>query len=439
MRGTLNHIAIATGCVLFVGLIPFGGWATTASAATPRSSQELSLTVGIPLDSPEWLDLYYAEYEGFFKAEHLDLTVDNDGALVATDVDSGQSVLGLYGSTGSMTAVENGMPITNVYSISSGDAVASVVVPSSSTATSIMSLSGDRVVVQGVANAAYGAASTYSQYIVSKGGQPLTIVSVTSGSAISATLASGGAQAAIGLEDTVGSGIASGQFKVLVSASDPLATQLLGTDINPSTWQGTIAAIKAHKTAVERFLAGLALADKKIPTAPITTLVSAMQATPTYSSESAADIEASIGYDRPFWTKTDGFVTPTSWADSLEQFNTWGLSVNVANPIFDFKNFINMSYLTAATSTPTVPKSVKLTPGQDKLKVQWKSASSVAAITSYTVTASPGPSKCTTSAAATSCTLTHLLSGKAYKITVRAVNGFGTSKAASVTGVAKAA
>ena len=63
-----------------------------------------------------------------------------------------------------------------------------------------------------------------------------------------------------------------------------------------------------------------------------------------------------------------------------------------------------------------------------------KPADNGSAITGYTVTSSPGSNTCTTSDADTlTCVVTGLTNGTAYRFTVTATNGVGTSAASAAS------
>ena len=80
-------------------------------------------------------------------------------------------------------------------------------------------------------------------------------------------------------------------------------------------------------------------------------------------------------------------------------------------------------------TAPTAPLSVTTTAGDTRVAVRWVTPSSTggSAITSYTVTSTPGGFTCTTSTNA--CVVTELTNGESYTFTVTATNVIGTSVA----------
>ena len=83
----------------------------------------------------------------------------------------------------------------------------------------------------------------------------------------------------------------------------------------------------------------------------------------------------------------------------------------------------------SAATAPTAPVSVTTTAGDTRVAVRWVTPASTggSAITSYTVTSTPGGFTCTTSTNA--CVVTELTNGESYTFTVTATNAVGTSVA----------
>ncbi len=90
-------------------------------------------------------------------------------------------------------------------------------------------------------------------------------------------------------------------------------------------------------------------------------------------------------------------------------------------------------YVAKVISPSAAPGSVTATAGSGQANVSWAVPvySGGAAITSYSLTASPGGGTCTATAPATSCTITGLTNGTSYTFTVTATNATGTSPASA--------
>ncbi|MBS4096720.1 MAG: fibronectin type III domain-containing protein [Sulfuricella sp.] len=91
--------------------------------------------------------------------------------------------------------------------------------------------------------------------------------------------------------------------------------------------------------------------------------------------------------------------------------------------------------VTPASTAPDKPTGVTATAGSGQAGVSWIAPANDggAAITSYTVTASPGGKTCTAVAPATSCVVTGLTGGQAYTFSVTANNDKGTSVASDAS------
>ncbi len=85
--------------------------------------------------------------------------------------------------------------------------------------------------------------------------------------------------------------------------------------------------------------------------------------------------------------------------------------------------------------TPDAPTAVTATAASTSAAVSWTTPAwnGGAAITGYTVTASPGPGTCTATPPATTCTVTSLTNGTAYTFTVTATNSVGIGPASTAS------
>ncbi len=85
--------------------------------------------------------------------------------------------------------------------------------------------------------------------------------------------------------------------------------------------------------------------------------------------------------------------------------------------------------------TPAAPTAAGATAGNASAAVSWTAPAwnGGAAITGYTVTASPGPRTCTATPPATTCTVTSLTNGTAYTFTVTATNSVGIGPASTAS------
>ena len=131
------------------------------------------------------------------------------------------------------------------------------------------------------------------------------------------------------------------------------------------------------------------------------------------------------------WTIARGWSDPTA--------TTWGIcpSANGGYP------FLQSQYTAAAqpcAGLPAVPRGVKATTGDGRVTVTWQAPASDGGspITSYVATAvmqkasAKAAPSCSPAAGATSCTITGLRNGRAYRIALTAANIEGTGAAATV-------
>lgn len=149
-------------------------------------------------------------------------------------------------------------------------------------------------------------------------------------------------------------------------------------------------------------------------------------------SRGAASLNFKVGAgSTTFTTQYDGArtiacgVTSASGCKLVVEMSAANLSARVIYKSFD---------LTFAA--PNAPTAVSGAWGNAKAKVSWTASAAqtgLPAVTSYTVTASPGGATCTTSG--TSCEVTGLTNGTDYTFTVTGTNALGTSAPSTASAV----
>ena len=98
-----------------------------------------------------------------------------------------------------------------------------------------------------------------------------------------------------------------------------------------------------------------------------------------------------------------------------------------------------LPFAALVAGAPGQPSGLTATPGMGQVSLSWKApvTTGTSAITSYTVTASPGGATCTS--ASTSCTVTGLTGGSTYSFSVTATNAQGTGPASDPASAAPGA
>ena len=339
-----------------------GSGAGTA-ANTGTGSGTLALTVGQPNPSAGNSDYYWALEQGIFTRLGLNVSTVTQGAVETTNLSTGQMVVGLFGTTGMFSATDSGRHMSIVFDENTGASTGAIFVKASSPYKTIMSLSGQKIASIGTNGAGYGAAASYSRYIVAHGGKPLTIVVEANGPALLAALQSGQVAAATN-QEVFGAEVSKGILRHVIGASDPLAEQIVGQDIAAASYFGLASTLADNKTAITRFVAGLRISNMAIDKASNKAIASVLAKNASFapSAISAADLEAEIAAQRPFFAKDDGRITAGLWSKSLIAFRNWGLSLNgstidLTDSKFSYGNTVDMSYWNAAT--PLVSSYIK--------------------------------------------------------------------------------
>jgi ABC-type nitrate/sulfonate/bicarbonate transport system substrate-binding protein len=353
LAGLTAAAALAAGC----------GASTASSTAPAAHPGALSLTVGQPNPSAGNSDYYWALEKGIFTRLGLSVSTVTQGAVETTNLATGQMVVGLFGTTGMFSAVDSGRQMSIVFDENTGASTGAIFVKASSPYKKIMDLSGQKIASIGTNGAGYGAAASYSHYIVAHGGKPLTIVVEANGPALLAALQSGQVAAATD-QEVFGAEVSKGILRHVIGSADPLAEQIVGKDIAAASYFGLAATLGDNRAAITRFVAGLRIANTQIDTASNGAIASTLAKNSSFSPAtiSTADLEAEIAAQRPFFAKDDGRISSDLWSKSLSSFKNWGLSLNGASmdlgdSKFAYSSTVDMAYWNAAT--PLVTQYVK--------------------------------------------------------------------------------
>jgi ABC-type nitrate/sulfonate/bicarbonate transport system substrate-binding protein len=354
-------VLAAAATILMAGC---GSSASSAASRSPASpAGPLKLTVGQPNPSAGNSDYYWALERGIFTRLGLDASTVTQGAVETTNLATGQMVVGLFGTTGMFSAVDDGRHMSIVFDENTGASTGAIFVKASSPYKTIMSLSGQKIASIGTNGAGYGAAASYSRYIVQHGGKPLTIVVEANGPALLAALQSGQVAAATD-QEVFGAAVSKGILRHIIGAADPLAEKIVGQDIAAASYFGLASSLAANRTAITRFVAGLRIANLQIDKASNGQIASVLAKNSSFSPAtiSSADLEAEIAAQRPFFAKDDGRISSDLWSKSLTSFKNWGLSLNGASidlteSKFDYGSTVDMTYWNAAT--PLVDQYIK--------------------------------------------------------------------------------
>ncbi len=172
-----------------------------------------------------------------------------------------------------------------------------------------------------------------------------------------------------------------------------------------------------------------------VPSAPSGVTATAGDSSATVSWTAPADGGASItGYTvtaSPGGAKATTTGATTATVTGLTNGTAYTFTVTATNAVGTSAASASSAPVTPrpAVSPPGPPLGVTASPGDGSAVVSWRAPSDGGSpITGYTVTASPGGAKATTTGA-TTATVTGLTNGTAYTFTVTATNAVGTSAA----------
>jgi len=328
-----------------------GPTATGASAPKP-----INLTIGIPQDSPQFSDAYYASVKGIWKRLGLNVTITTTGSTETTSLAAGRLVVGVFGTTAAFAPAAAGRQTSIVVCEDSGDGAAAIMVKKDSPYKSLQSLSGTSMGVVGANGQGYGSANAVSEYIVAHGGKPLKIVVEPDLGTLVAATTSGQVDGAME-EAGFGPAIQQGLARELIGQESPLMKSIVGTQECSTAYWGLSSTIAANKTAVTRFVAGLRIARTDIAKLSATQIAAVLQTLPAFkpSVVPKAELVSEVQQAQPFFSNADGYISQTTWNASLGAFKSWGLNVGgtvlkLNSSAFSYSKIIDMSYWEAASS-----------------------------------------------------------------------------------------
>ncbi len=339
----------ATRCVAFLGVgaaaAAVGCGAATAPSAT--SAAIPTLTVGIPGPGPAYLDVDLAQALGYYQKARVNVNISDAGVVVVTQAAAGQLDLALSGTTALLAPNNEGHHTVDVYAWAIGNPVAAVAVASNSPYHTLMDLSGQKMLVQGVGTSSYGTAAYFSHYIVTHGGKPLDLVSVTSESAINNEVIAGVGAATVGPVSYYESEIQAGKMRLLVDPTSASTRKIFGGVVGNSIW-GLASKVNQNKVAVERFLAAVRAADQYVHTHTAAQVATALAKSPFEAGYSISSNTAAVQSFEAFAAPTLGYISKSAWDLSLNEWKLYGLGLNLSSPLFSYSNAVDMAPLNAA-------------------------------------------------------------------------------------------
>jgi ABC-type nitrate/sulfonate/bicarbonate transport system substrate-binding protein len=324
---------------------------TSSSASGGSQAQVPVVSVSLPSADPLSSDVILAQQLGYFDKLNVKLDIVATGVTGMDEVSAGRRDLELSGTPSAFPPSAAGHATEVIYCWALGDVQGGIAVGSNSSIKTLMELSGKSVGVVGAGGAAYGTAKYYSAYIVQHGGKPLNIITATNLSTVNAQVISGRLAASVGPLSYFQPSVAADKMRILLDPSSPGSQQIFGSLVGNSIW-GLKSVIAENPVGIERFLAGVRAAAGYIAQHTPAQIAAIIKNSPILAGFTEASIITSLQGLKPFLGSTQGEISESQWNASLNQFKSWGLTVDVMDPQFSYQNFVNMSYLNAASKLP---------------------------------------------------------------------------------------
>ena len=326
-----------------------------ASASDPTKS--LLITIADPNPATNTAPTWYAYAEGIWKRLNLNVTIiPGQGAQVPVNIAAGRLLLGNFGTTAAFPPAAAGHPTSVIFALNTGSEDGALFAATNGPVKTWQDLSGQKIGVVGAGGSSYGAATSWSAYLISHGLQPAHIVVEPNPSVLIAALVSGQIAASVDPPTIFESAIAAGKVKEIVAASSALAKSVVGTEEVGNAYFGLRSLLAQNRTAITRFIAGERIALAMVQKLSDTQVAAVLAKTPPFAPTvvPAQTLVSDVGLARPFWGIDNGYISASAWSQSLQSFKTWGLStlgqpIDLSSPTFSYANMVDMSYWEAAT------------------------------------------------------------------------------------------
>lgn len=342
-------LALAVAAVAVVSAVPATSLARTSKAGSTDASVQ-TLNVAVPLIDTPFAVVYAAQALHYYSKVGIKVNLQFVGANTVASLVAGQADVAMFGTGQSFLPVIQGKSTTVIYDFLQNGNGASVIVGANSTAQSLTDLSGKSVGVLGVGGSSYGFGQIYSNYVATHGGQAFKIVSQPTTTALIDAVASGQIDAVVGSGSWATTAIEANKAKLLLDSSKPDTVKpfLIGPVAEASIF-GLTDTMKKKKETITRFLTAVVMAQRWMSKSLPITIATKVNPVAQFATIPLKTLLVSARYNKAFWPKTDGTITPTFWGTTLQNIATWNLpGVDVANPQFSFAQRVDMSYLKTA-------------------------------------------------------------------------------------------
>lgn len=314
------------------------------------SATRMELSLGLPGPTTSSAPFIVAQERGLFEKRGLTVQIEDKGALVPAEVAAGRLDLGQFGTGAAFAPAESGRDMAIVYGLTGNLAGAVQVAANSefeqlgSTEETLMQLGGKRVAVQGQGGSSYGNAMAISEFVKSRGGKPLELVSLTDFGSMSAQVISGQVDASVVLTNPYVDAIDKGKVVELVPATDKVLQEIEGGDFAAISVFGLASTVEEKREAVTAFVGAVREAYEIMASEEPSQIAETLAQSPVFENLSTENLEAQLALDKPFWNPNDGLITKELWQATLDAIGNWGLPQDLTADTFSFDNIVDMSF-----------------------------------------------------------------------------------------------